>query len=174
MPVKESLIPPSTPLWAKLVVLNPKKSPVVDSRRIFSWAAALRGGGGWRNGARTESQVGIPTAGFLSTLDRDIESLGDSGVWLLGRNYKSNFCFGPFPLCACNLAPGSWAPAPEKLNITCFVGQCSNLSFTQFLLCWRVEHHMFQLLGLDPSALLWLNCSNTVLYQTWPQYDKKN
>ena len=78
MPVKESLIPPSTPLWAKLVVLKPKKSPVVDSRRTFSWAAvALRGGGGLRNGARTESHVGIPT-GFLTTLGQEIQSSTDS------------------------------------------------------------------------------------------------
>ena len=32
---------------------------------------------------------------------------------------------------------------------------------------------MLQLLGLDPSTLLWSNCSNIVLFQTWPQYDKQ-
>ena len=116
MPVKESLMPPITPLEAKLVVLKPKKSPTVDSSRIFSWAGAWRGGEGWRKGARTESHVGMPP-GFPTKLLEGIESLTDRGFRFFSGEVFVYFCFGPFPRCACNLGPANWPPAPEISNM---------------------------------------------------------
>ena len=124
-------MPPSTPLWAKLVVLKPKKSPDVDSSRIFSWAGAScdevdeldfnlfdlvnlsrRGTAERSNGTR------VPSGD--SSEDPAKAVIGQFLPKYYFRSLRGSlleyFCFGAFPPCAskrepcsCPLGPGNFA-----------------------------------------------------------------
>ena len=93
--------------------------------------------------------------GFPTKLLEGIESLTDRGFRFF-QERLSTFVSAPFHVVLAILALPTGLP-PLKYQIWSWfhqLGQCYKLSFTQLLLGGRVEHHVLQLLGLDPSTLL--------------------